>query len=709
MKAFAIILSIGAMFASAQQPAAPPDSPRSEAVFTVTSALVQIDAVVTDSKGRHVADLAPEDFQVFEDGKPQKLTHFSYVRVVPEHAAAEPKTVAPKAKKPDGLSMLPPAPLAQIRPEDVRRTIVLMVDDLGLSFEDMAFVRSSLRKFVERQMQPGDLVAVCRTGGGSAALQQFTVDKRVLLSVIDNLRYNFNGRFGVGYFESYGRPTGAPPPNTGSDAAGAFNVAYGAERKEIATVGTLGAIDYIVGALRDLPGRKSIVLFSDGFQLFGDALGMNKPGAPGRDGDPFPVDYDEARRAVRRLIDRANRSGTVIYTVNASGLKTRQFDASDNLAGGELQQDAAAERGLDDIALKQNLSYLADNTGGLAYQDGNDLNWALDRVLDDQQGYYLLGYHPPEGTLQAKNGGIDFHRIRVKMTRAGLHVRSRSGFFGETDDQTIPKFRSPVEQLRASMLSPFKSTGVDLRLTALYAEWPLHGPVVRNLLLIKGSDLTWKLDAKGGGETQIALIAVATGAGDQPLASLGNIFDVHIPPERMSAVMRDGALYTLDVPVPKRGAFQIRVAVEDQATAKTGSATQFLQIPDFKRAGFALTSIVLNDGRQARDKSAIPDMAAAVRKFERGGALQFLCGVRKGRGKHADIETRVRLLRDGKEVYLAAVPLMELKDVGPAVAGGLKLSANMPPGEYDLQVIATEGTGGKAKAVGQWTDFTLLP
>jgi VWFA-related protein len=534
-------------------------------------------------------------------------------------------------------------------------------------------------------------------------LQQFTVDKRVLLSVIDNLRYNFNGRFGVGYFDSRGRSSGA---NTGNGVGGTFDASYNEERKSIATVGTLGAIDYIVGALRGLPGRKSIVLFSEGFQLFGDGLGMNAKGA---NPDPFPVDYDEARRAVRRLIDRANRSGTVIYTVNASGLQTGMMDASDNAEGGETGGPAGNGRGLIDITLKQNMAYLADKTGGLAYQDGNDLNWALDRVLEDQEGYYLLGYHPPEGTLQAKRGRSDFHRIQVKVTLAGLHVRSRSGFFGETDDQALPKFQSPVAQLRSDMLSPFKSSDVDLRLTALYAEAPMRGAVVRNLLLIKGSDLTWKLDAKGAGQTQIVLVAMATGVGDQPLASVGRVFDVRVPAEEMGEVMRDGALYTLDVPVPKRGAYQIRVAVKDQATAKVGSATQFLQIPDAKKAGFALTSVFLRDSHSSRDKSAMPEMAAALRQFRRGGSLEFLCAVRQGRKKNVDLETRVRLLRDGQEVYTAPVPLVELKGAGRAVFGGLKLAGNIAPGDYDLQVIATERGGGKGATAGQWTNFTVLP
>src|ERR1017187_6457414 len=137
MKAPAVLL-ICAVFVPGQQPAVPArDSQRTGTVFTVTSTLVQLDAVVTDSKGRYITDLGPEDFEVLEDGKPQKLTHFSYVRIKTEPAAAaDPQATNPKPT-PKSVASLPPPPMTQLRPEDDRRTIVLMVDDLGLSFESM--------------------------------------------------------------------------------------------------------------------------------------------------------------------------------------------------------------------------------------------------------------------------------------------------------------------------------------------------------------------------------------------------------------------------------------------------------------------------------------------------------------------------------------------------------------------------------------------
>ncbi|MGO9011475.1 MAG: VWA domain-containing protein [Bryobacteraceae bacterium] len=714
MKAIAGIF-LGALFASGQQPAAPaPDSQQPATVFTVTSTLVQVDAVVTDSKGRHITDLKPEDFQVFEDGKLQKLTHFSYVQVVPEHKAApELKTERPK-RSPNTVSALPPPSLAELRAEDVRRTIVLMVDDLGLSFESMAFVRSSLRKFVNQQMQPGDLVAICRTGAGSGALQQFSVDKRVLLSVIDGLHWNPNGRFGLSYFDPFGKfglagASGFVP----SGDSRSLDVRYDIENTAITTVGTLGAINYIVGALREMPGRKSIVLFSDGMQLF------ESPGT-----DDSLDSYADVTAALRRLIDRANRSGTVIYTIQATGLQTLQLDAQDNPQLDQMTQGDAngalnalthigGGRDVLNNVLQQNLAYLADKTGGLAYYNGNDLNWGLNRVLEDQAGYYLLGFQTPEGTLQRKNGRSDYHRIQVKVMRAGLHVRSRSGFFGETDDETLPRYTTPAEQLRATMLSPFQSSGVGVRLTALYAEAPKRGPVVRNLLRINAADLTWKLDDHGNDWAQVMLVGVATGASDQPLAVVGRVFDLRVAPGKMAEALRDGALYTLDVPVPKRGAYQIRVAVRDQTAGKIGSATQFLEIPELKKKGFALASVILQDG----DRSARPDaldIVPALRQFKRGGSLEYFCAVEKGRKKGPDVDmtTRVRVLRDGKEVYSAPARLTDMPVVGRVAFGALKLGDNMTPGDYYLQVIVAErnvAKGTTGAAAGQWTDFTVVP
>src|SRR5579884_3250779 len=124
-----------------------------EPVLRIDVNLVQVDAVVTDSRGRQVTNLSASDFVILEDGRPQKITAFSYVNLG-ARAAAPAKSVTPIAPNE------PPAPPPPTTGQQVRRTIVLMVDDFGLSFESAARVRRALTKFVDEQMRPGDLVAV---------------------------------------------------------------------------------------------------------------------------------------------------------------------------------------------------------------------------------------------------------------------------------------------------------------------------------------------------------------------------------------------------------------------------------------------------------------------------------------------------------------------------------------------------------------------
>src|SRR5262245_29022724 len=211
---------------SFSQQAAPQDG-----VIRINVNLVQVDAVVTDSSGRPVTDLKVEDFDLLQDGKPQVITNFGFVntkeaRVVrpPVRPAVQPRNAPP--------TPLPP-PIA-LRPEQIRRTIALVVDDLGLSFDSLVRVRESLKKWVDTQLQPGDLVAVIRTSAGMGALQQFTSDKRLLYAAIDLIRYQIS-RVGISSFA----------PLRGAIPAGSIDTtAFDQEVEQAYSIGSMGAIQY---------------------------------------------------------------------------------------------------------------------------------------------------------------------------------------------------------------------------------------------------------------------------------------------------------------------------------------------------------------------------------------------------------------------------------------------------------------------------------
>ena len=186
-------------------------------VVRITSNLVQFDAVVTDKQGRQVTDLKAEEFEILADGKPQKITNFSYVRNVPD---PEPTPGALAENKSDAVA----PPPARLRPEQVRRTVAFVFNDLEMSWESVYYARRAIKKFVDEQMQPGDFVAILPASGGSGALQQFTNDKRLLNAAVKNLRWQ--PQFGRGI-----RPFEAPnwnsspfeAPNSSSSGFGGSN------------------------------------------------------------------------------------------------------------------------------------------------------------------------------------------------------------------------------------------------------------------------------------------------------------------------------------------------------------------------------------------------------------------------------------------------------------------------------------------------------
>ena len=168
----------------------------------ITTNLVQVDAVVTDKSGKIVTDLKPEEVEILEDGRKQKITHFLY------SSTETPASPIPARSGPADKNA-PPIPPSKLKPEDVRRTIAVVVDDLGLSWESTSYVRRALKKFVDEQIQPGDLVAIIRTSGGMGALQQFTADKRQLYAAVERVKWNSLGRGGVSAFAPMEPPSRA--------------------------------------------------------------------------------------------------------------------------------------------------------------------------------------------------------------------------------------------------------------------------------------------------------------------------------------------------------------------------------------------------------------------------------------------------------------------------------------------------------------------
>src|ERR1700749_2229392 len=126
-----LLVSVSAQDASTPQPqSGKSDQSDQDEVVRITTNLVQIDAIVSDKHGNQITDLTTSDFQVLEDGRPQKVTNVTYISTVNG-------VPPPIARSPKGAII--PSPPGTIRPERATRTLALVVDDLGLSFESIAY------------------------------------------------------------------------------------------------------------------------------------------------------------------------------------------------------------------------------------------------------------------------------------------------------------------------------------------------------------------------------------------------------------------------------------------------------------------------------------------------------------------------------------------------------------------------------------------
>ncbi|HTG72623.1 MAG TPA: VWA domain-containing protein [Terriglobia bacterium] len=681
-----LLLSILISHSSAQQ--VPPSPP----VIRINVNLVQVDAVVTDSRGNPVTNLKADDFEVFQDGKPQVITNFEFVDVKTAAARGVPaRGVAPR--RGNAPAAPPPPPTRGLRPQQIRRTIAMVVDDLGLSFDSISRIQSSLKKWVENEMQPGDLVAVIRTSAGMGSLQQFTNDKRALLAAINLVRYHV-GRVGV---SSFAPLTPAGPIDT---------TAFDQELSRHYSIGSMGAITWVVQGLREVPGRKSLILFSESM-----ALGSQN----GRD--------QEAEERMRKLSDAANRSSVVIYGVDPRGVVYTGLTAEDSGAGRSPQQLARvfSDRSNDLLYSREAMQTLAEKTGGLFVADNNDISDTLRQAVDDGNGYYLLAYQPATTTFVP--GEAKFHSISVRLKRPDLRVRSRTGFYG-TPDRGTPPPRTPIEQITRALTSPFASGNVRVRLTTLFSQSEKQGPYVNALLHIDANDLTFNQDADGFRTTTVDIAAVTFNADGQQIEGASKTWRFRLPSKTHEEVLRTGLVYSLHVPVKKAGAYQMRLAVRDNASQLLGSASQFIEVPDVKKGRLTLSGLVLGGDRVRTAEGGEPaegpileedaNSTPAVRIFKQGMAVVYGYGIlnaRTDRNKKTQLEVQTRLFRDGQEVFASSPsPLNSDGQPNPQrlVAGGRLQLTQLAPGDYALQVIVTDKLASeKNRVAAQSMDFEV--
>jgi hypothetical protein len=376
------------------------------------------------------------------------------------------------------------------------------------------------------------------------------------------------------------------------------------------------------------------------------------------------------------------------------------------------------------------------------------LSNGIRRVLEDQKGFYLIGYRPDNATFDPRTGRRTFHKLSLKITRPGkFTVRMRNGFYGVTDeDRRGPVPRTLAQQLLSALTSPFGSTGVHLQLTSLFANDPKAGSIMRSMLHIDGNDLTFTTEPDGMHKCVFDVLAMTFGDNGVPVDQSGRTYTLQLPEALYKQAQRDGLVYYVTVPIKKPGAYQLRVSLRDTSTERIGSASQFVEVPDLKKNRLALSGIVLRGERsgdrpaaaaganpsaaaaanQQADSGAAeqnvadqrnPEASPAVRHFKRGMLMDYLFMIYNARldkvTNKSQLVSQIKLFRDGQPVFTGKEnPLSFSGVVDPkrVVSGGaLQLGTDLGPGEYVLQVIIRDMLADdKHRTVTQWMDFEIV-
>lgn len=264
-----LLLSINTLsqtiFCQTPQPTATPVPNNNEDVIEVSTTLIKVDVIVTDKKNNPVTNLKSDDFELYENGNKQEIIDFSFISPKSKSILNTSSTDSLGLQNgEDGLSLKDkiniPTSSQNVEPRDVRRTLVLVVDNLGLNFKSIRLVKKSLEKFIKEEIKEGDLVTIVTTSGVSV-LPSFTSDKKELLAIVDKLKWNPQSRGGAGDYEpirstlleDISESRGGDIPGTKEEAA--FLEDTDRAAKNNSAVGTLGVLNYIVRGMIPLPGR----------------------------------------------------------------------------------------------------------------------------------------------------------------------------------------------------------------------------------------------------------------------------------------------------------------------------------------------------------------------------------------------------------------------------------------------------------------------
>jgi VWFA-related protein len=693
----------------AQQAATPDD------VIRIKTELVQTEVMVFDKQGHFVTGLRPDQFQLTLNGGRQQVSFFEQIASGSLAEASQLAAARTPAGKPNDKKRIEPARMA-----DNGRVIFFFVDDLHLGTASLNRARKLLQGFVDNQMNPNDQVAVVSTSGQVGFLQQLTDNPTVLKAAVSRLHYKQNLEANTGktqisdymasqildngnrelyayLLESIKLEQQMGPGSRHGDhqLAASYSAApYLRNRlrqinaqSRLTTTDTLAVLESLMASSAGLPGRKLVFFLSDGF-----VVNERKSGA---------------LESLHRLTNAATRVGAVVYTMDLRGVFSNLGSGMDASSNGYA--DASARRAGVAIgemtATQEPLKLIADETGGRAIVNTNAFSDAILAAIRETADYYLLAWRPD--STEARDA--KFHIEVTVKDRPDLRVRLRNSFYNPAPASTTVV--RVVERKESKNGSAEKERPGEAPLMetlgALYPDKQV--PVALSVGYLKTGDaeltmkLSMQLDSRGldfdpdskAEKSEVDVMGVALDDEGQ-FGSFKQI--VSVPAESI----------TKGVPVMwhqqlrlKPGLYQVRVAVRERRSGRTGSAMQWIELPDTGTTRFGLSSLFL--GERKEDVSQGPQQISVDvdHRFARSSALRFQTYVynpaRGAGGPEVSIQTRVfQNRREVMSVNNGKVPVTTEASRLPYWSEiGL---AGLTPGRYVLQVTATDQLGNQSAA-----------
>jgi VWFA-related protein len=687
---------------------------------TVTEGVhaVLVDVVVRDKRGMPVLDLAPSDFEVLEDNVPQTVG--SFTRISDGRAAASPVAASagsassPAATPPSGLEVGSSVPVAE-----TPSVTALVFDRLTPEARRLA-VQAAQRYFGSKEEAPG-YVGIFGIDLALTPYAPFTRTSRTLQQGLTKLMSRASASFNnpeqreqkatadqtaaaANQAAAGVAAAGGPGASTAMGSAPADALIAEMQSKMIHDFdvmehdeqgyATTNGLFAIINTMRGLPGRKSLVLFSEGIAI------------------PPAV-----QRLFLGVIDSANRANVSIYTMDAAGLRAESEQAKirDQVndaarrgidtayATSNKRNSAPLTQGLEDNedVLRQDphsgLGQLAQSTGGLLFENTNNLRQGFDRIESDLRNYYLIGYTPTNDKYDGR-----FRTIDVRVKRPGLTVAARKGYFAVRDTGGLPVNEWEAPALGALDQKPVPNAFPVRTAALLFPERQRPGltPVLVDL---KTAPLTFQPTADGKTYTSDFAVIVRFLDSDNRVArKVSQHYQVNGPMAEIDRAKQGEVIFYREPELPS-GVYSMETVVYDAPSGKASVRYSTVEVPKPDPAKVTMSSLVLvkrgekipEKDRRAdnpllvSDLQLYPNLGEAIGKSAKEVGFYFVVyPAPQGGAPSAAIE----LLQNGTAVAQIPMPLAAADARGRIQAVGRLPIETLAPATYELRAIVKQGS-----------------